>query len=420
MSIRAGEREPLLDVLRGITLLGILLVNFPGIPTTSRVDSIASLIVGATVYRTSYAVFPFLFGVGVALQSRRWRVGWRHVLLARRLSWLFVIGSAHMILIWGGDILVAYAIVGFVLLPLQNLPTRWVRRLVFALALVLVLQPRAVEMIGAGIDARRNLDRSAILAEEARRDRFLTRSRSLSAAIPVKSPSYAHQILDRWNSYSTRIARMTDVRYLLGGGGGDFGGVGYYALLGRDLIFLFVLGFLAGRQSWLSVQVRSPRTWPLVTMVGVMATAGGTIYQVLDVPHQFELDRIAMLLGTYGKIALLVGICGYLLRNGMTEYMAGFGAVGRMSLSNYLLQSVMLSGALIPLLPGTVLLSTGGALAVNVLFFRYFQIPFSVWWLGRQRAGPMEMLWRRLTYGSLLREHRESVKLSSSRRFSRC
>lgn len=132
------ERQPALDVLRGWAILGLLPANLPtfALPTDVVHDTwtaapgpgeaVAHAAWLLLIDRKCISVFALLFGVGLALQLERARargVGLDHA--ARRLAALGALGLAHALLLWHGDILLPYALLGGATLLLAQLPGRW-------------------------------------------------------------------------------------------------------------------------------------------------------------------------------------------------------------------------------------------------------------------------------------------------------
>ena len=126
--IRGQERIEAIDILRGVAILGILLVNMAlfSLPEglsahqlwPDAVDGMVERLILFVAQEKFKTLFSFLFGVGLAVQMMRADArGVRFVpLYARRLGILFLIGVAHYLLLWDGDILHEYAEDGFVLL----------------------------------------------------------------------------------------------------------------------------------------------------------------------------------------------------------------------------------------------------------------------------------------------------------------
>ncbi|HEY0660525.1 MAG TPA: DUF418 domain-containing protein [Lysobacter sp.] len=134
----AADRAEWVDALRGFALLGIVLYNievFSGVafrglmpdlrPIGAALDPAIEFIAHWLVQGKFYSLFSFLFGLGIALQLQQAQAaGTRGVsVLRRRLGWLFVFGLAHSLLLWFGDILTVYALLGFGLLLARHLST---------------------------------------------------------------------------------------------------------------------------------------------------------------------------------------------------------------------------------------------------------------------------------------------------------
>ena len=127
--VLANERVEILDVLRGLAICGILVGNMqwfsgygmmpPALAAQSgTADQITTFLVHFFVEGKFYSIFSFLFGFGFALQISRAeeRGDGKASLFKRRLFWLLVIGLLHAYLLWAGDILSIYALLGFVLI----------------------------------------------------------------------------------------------------------------------------------------------------------------------------------------------------------------------------------------------------------------------------------------------------------------
>lgn len=164
------ERITLIDVLRGFSLLGILLVNFRGdtgsvIP---QVDALMSSALVAFVWRSFYPLFSFLFGLGFAVQVARASSRGSAVspVYFRRLLVLFLIGTVHTVFVWHGDILVRYAITALLLIPMQRLG----QRSVFALTLLLFVMILNGDALSAQVDKASSADDeiSAVQSGDAR------------------------------------------------------------------------------------------------------------------------------------------------------------------------------------------------------------------------------------------------------------
>ncbi|GAA1696651.1 hypothetical protein GCM10009745_48410 [Kribbella yunnanensis] len=135
MPTSSGQpRIPELDVIRGFALCGILLANVQpisgGRTTAASTGVDGSTWLGLLVEQRFMPIFALLFGIGFSLllRSASARVERPRILLLRRLLCLLAIGAAHFLLLWWGDILSTYALVGLLVL----LPSTWLPR--FAVA----------------------------------------------------------------------------------------------------------------------------------------------------------------------------------------------------------------------------------------------------------------------------------------------
>lgn len=138
------ERIAVLDVLRGVALLGILIMNLPGFNTPGSagvlrprlfpgmVDRAAEFVMLWLVAGKANAIFSFLFGLGMTIQMQRAATGGGRLVpvYLRRLAVLFAIGATHGLLLWNGDVLHVYAVLGLVLLALRRASDRVVLAIV--------------------------------------------------------------------------------------------------------------------------------------------------------------------------------------------------------------------------------------------------------------------------------------------------
>ncbi|MGH8638221.1 MAG: DUF418 domain-containing protein, partial [Burkholderiales bacterium] len=162
------ERLLTLDVLRGIALLGVVIANvwlwfsgiafrFPGYReelARLSLDSVVFVAIAVLVSGKAMSTFSFLFGLGFAVQMLRAQARGRSVVPAytRRLTVLLLIGLAHMLLLWYGDILAAYAVIGFVLLLFRKRADRtllvWAAVLLIAVPLLIGGLPLIMSAFG--------------------------------------------------------------------------------------------------------------------------------------------------------------------------------------------------------------------------------------------------------------------------------
>ena len=401
--VGSRERIVVLDVLRGFALLGMILVHFHSYANTfhdlpghdrTAFESAISWVVWLFVETKSYATFAFLFGVGFAVQlRRRGDRGAPFVFFyVRRLLVLGLIGlCAHAL--FGFAVLFGYAYRGLWLLPMR----RWATRSLLAAALV---SATFLSLYDIGLRARdwATLGREqAIAASDARQQAAVGRFRAVRANLNAAEEQSSYPVTVR--------ARLRDMAWHY---------TQPFFLLPSAILTLFLLGMVAVRHGIFE----EPRRWTRVT-VGVMifgivgwavarwglplwngtSTAAWILESARDGLGLFNEQWLAL---TYvGALLLLIGYRPIWLAR-----LEPFAWAGRMALTNYLLQIVVLD-----------LLFAGYALNFDIresmvipatLALFGIEIAISRYWLGRFRFGPMEWLWRTLSYG-----HREPLALAA-------
>ena len=386
----ARERIQALDVLRGVAVAGILLANvmvFFGLTfmppdrmaalPTAAADHVASFLERVFVDGKFYSTFSLLFGIGFGVQLAR---GGDAALprFKRRLRILLGIGAIHAFLIWAGDILMLYALLGFTMPWFARKSSRGlVRWTVILLAVPTALYVVALAawmLLGSG------------------------------AAQTPPGPSMPPQMLRYFEAIGTGGFKDAFIGNLifLGGRWADlFASVRFPKVLGMFVLGLWtvrtgialspsshratlvrwsVLGWGVGLPANL-IAAWALEHWPyLPPSVGGLL---GTAMQGVGVPM--------LAIGYAATVALLV-VDG-------RRFITVFGPVGRMALTNYLMHSiicVVLSYGFGFALWWRVGASTAIPIAAAIIAV---QIPLSAWWLSHFRFGPIEWIWRRLTYG---------------------
>src|SRR5262249_32230083 len=164
--VAAGERIEIIDILRGFTIFGILLVNMPlyswpnwGPLRAMRAqlpggpaDQVAGCFIWLFAEDKFYPLLSFLFGLGFSMQLARAESQGVHFIpvYRRRILALLLIGLLHGFLIWSGDILARYAIVGFLLIPFRACQ----KKTIIVFAIVCLLLPIALLPIQREVHAR--------------------------------------------------------------------------------------------------------------------------------------------------------------------------------------------------------------------------------------------------------------------------
>ena len=415
MTAYSGERIESIDVLRGVAVLGILLMNIVsmGLPFAAYDDptiignrgpidywtwAVATVLVEGKMR----AIFSMLFGAGVVLMAERAEARGESSarLHVRRNLWLVLIGAAHAyLLLWPGDILFTYAVAGLPLFALRRLRPR---TLLILAGLVLALQlPRIVttnrelaEASGGLRDLARLTEAGEVLTpeQETWRQRWHNR---ISQEKPT--PEMLRATVDqRQRGYLSNLSAAApstlyiETTYL-------------YQVGLWDAVAMMLAGMALLKLGVFSAS-RSFRLYALMAAVGYGVGMPIAVWEVADWTRQgfepglrwaslHDTTRVAI---ATGHIAVVMALCKAGVFGRLTRLLA---AAGRMALTNYILQTAI---------GMTLVCGFGfgwyGRLARHELYYVVgaiwvVQLLGSAAWLGRYRFGPLEWVWRSLTYG---------------------
>lgn len=391
----AAERIEVVDTLRGFALFGILLINItafkaPGGPAILGFDGgfLDQMVVWALILFVEskfFTLFSFLFGLGFGVQLLRASARGTPFVprFMRRLVVLALFGALHVVLLWEGDILLLYALVGGLLLLFREVPTRTLLRW----SLWLLLVPLGLYTLGFGaLEVARTLPGSAAALREADAA-FLTAvaQERVEGAQLYANGSYVEVLVARVESYgATSFLLLSRVP----------------SVLAMFLLGLYVVkrGVLEGLEAHLPL-VRRARRWGLGLglLTSLFVTlAWATLPPVSSLVVLFFNQALAGPLLAVGYAAALALLAR---RPVWAARLAPLAATGRMALTNYLTQSLVCTLLFYGYgfgLAGKVGPSVSVPLAVGIYAL---QVAFSRWWLRRFRFGPLEWLWRSLTYG---------------------
>lgn len=382
MPIGAAERIEAIDILRGVALFGVMAINVLNEFRVSIFQQFVSgpVTVGAAnrwietyfhlfIELKAFAVFSMLFGLGLAIQIDRLRTrGPVLGLLVRRLLALLLIGIIHLTLIWNGDILVHYAVAGFIVLPFLFGTKRWTG--IFALLF-------AVFYIAMGFMhlPLPTLDMTWIAAH------------LVEANTMYRHGSYVQTMLFEWHELPQLLP------------------LHIYSLPRTAALFMFGawcwrVGVVKDLKEHVSVVLATSIVCLVigVTLTVLTSTLGGM--------WELRTGAVSNVLQSVSDLALSVGYAAGILflctRRWGTVLLGWAAPLGRMAFTNYLMQSIVFSAVFFGWGLGLYGMKAMPALATGTAVYG-LQVVASAAWLRRYRFGPVEWLWRTMMYGRMQR-----------------
>lgn len=391
--VSLDERIEVLDVLRGLAICGILIGNMqwfsgygmmpPAVAQQSPLaDQITHFLVHFFVEGKFYSIFSFLFGFGFALQiARAEERGDREAtLFKRRLFWLLIIGLLHAYLLWAGDILSVYAVMGFVLLLFRKKPTEALLKWAFALMVIPILTYTLIYILFVAF-----------------------------APPEVLATIDAAQI-DMWNQAAQTVPQSSYLKVQTGYNLQNI--VGRYASLILQMrlpkiLAMFLLGFYAYRRGFFQdLSSHRPFIRRVLIFGLILGLVGNVAFAALagseaDFPPS-PAGIAGVIAYAFGVPALALGIIALVAtvwqKPGLRRVLALLAPVGRMALTNYLLQTVICVVVFYGYGFGQFGRIGAGAATLIAFAIFLFQVLMSAMWLKYFAYGPIEWIWRRLTY----------------------
>jgi uncharacterized protein len=381
-----------LDILRGVAVLGIFWMNIQSFsapfaayanPTAYGDFSGVNLWLWALghifVEFKFMTIFSMLFGVGIAVfYQRATAKGLDAVTLNnRRMRWLVIFGLMHAYLIWYGDILFTYALCGFIAVKFVNTGLKKLLTISGALFLVPIVFTFMIHLTASYDDPG-----------------------SLTEAMSYWSPSDAElqsEIAAFKGSWlESRIENSS--KALL------FQLVGIFFVSWRALS-LMLIGIVMFKTGFITASLK-PATYRLISSAGIgLGVFITTIGMVQNLKHGFSLQYSSDIGGLFNYVGSLVSAVGYIALIMLfvkSQYFTGLKSlltnVGKMAFTNYIMQSVLASLIFYGFgLNYFAEVSRAESLIVVPLVW-LLQLVLSTFWLSRYRQGPLEGVWRRLTY----------------------
>lgn len=392
--VAAGERHLSLDILRGLGVMGILAVNAVGFAQPMSVYMSPELsphpLVGSEanawwVVQTFFhykfvTLFSMLFGVSILLVGGERSDLARGALLRRRLGWLLVIGLIHGLVIWFGDILLLYACTGF----LAMLARSWTPKRLFTVSLTIIVLGSVLAAVplllleGAPADIQKQI--VAQMAQPGGNVNVPTAIKAMQAGLVSAMTENAKSWMTLQSASLIVFVWRTGALMLLG-------------------MALFKTGFLTGKArtsvyALLIALGAAGLVWSGWENSAKLATNFAKPQAMGRFNLAYEFATLPITLG-YASLAIL------LIRSAVVrKLLTPLSRLGQMAFTNYLTQSIIMT---------TIFWSGRGfglfgeldrvQLWMCVIAIWVLQLIWSPLWLARFKMGPLEWLWRRLSYG---------------------
>ncbi|KOP81692.1 DUF418 domain-containing protein [Cytobacillus solani] len=379
-SISEQERIISLDIMRGFAILGIFLVNmltfhspFPNFDPyewwSGTADQAIYTFIDIFVQASFYTLFSLLFGYGLVIMWERSKIrGSTFGLIGvRRLSFLLMIGILHALFIWHGDILITYAVMGFLFL------------------LFIRMKGRNLIITGVLLYIIPNLLVSLLL--------FVSLLVAPAEEITIYDPEQAEMTLQVYQNGSfaeIMIQRMSDWY--------ETNNLENAPFMLISIFPLFLIGGGAAKLKWLEKPKEHKK---FLTLLASLSLLIGIIFKLLPyiLGKNFATEYVQDIFG--GPLLAIgygVAIALAIEKTVFYKILSPLSFVGKLSMSNYLFQSIVSTLIFYNYglgLYGKVTVVTG---TVMVVLIYILQIGVSRFWISRFYYGPVEWLWRSFTY----------------------
>ncbi len=370
------SRIEIVDVLRGFALFGVLLANVPysNEPSLAGVfDPEINFLYDFLISKKFITIFSMLFGFGFYIQMSRAEkkgINFRPYFL-KRMALLFLIGVFHCFVLWNGDIIMSYAFGGVFLLLLRN----WSVRSLLTLAIVFTVLFTGIFYIG--------------------------------------NNALGWQIYDY--DYGLPVVQSTTTSYLeyfrINALTAPW--VNFFKDMPITLVFTFgnmLIGFILGKVDFFRrpVKLRRLTNWFIFLgcTIGLLASYFFHLFNTGALEFDIPLIWVPFALITGMVLQSLAYLSIFLIcytHPVFRRITSWFQYVGRTALTNYIGQSVFYLIVIFHCISPYGLFGeiTLGETYLIAIFFFIFQSATSYIWLQEKKQGPLEHIWKRLSYGGL-------------------
>ncbi|WP_271782710.1 DUF418 domain-containing protein [Aquimarina algiphila] len=389
--VKVKKRIDVLDVFRGFAILGIFVVNIVIMNSTflnqdefakqwtSGIDQISNKILQLFFYTKFFPIFSLLFGLGISMQALKMleKNKLSFSFFARRMFILFLFGVLHIVFLWSGDVLNLYALLGL----LTTLMLKKSNQLILILSVIFLFFPfydQLFEYLFNLLNFKPEIYLSEYTGETVNQI--------------IKNGTYLEGLQMRLLEYLSNIPML-------------------FGFLAPVAISMFLLGLYLGKNKiYDSLDAFIQKIRIPILIITILTNAYRVVF--LFVLPNYAIYSTATFRPIFIKLMVFSDIAmglfylwgiGWLWYNTKWKFiLSPLKYVGRMALTNYLMQSLI--GLILFSSIGFKLyetLSPSVALFTAIVVF-VFQLILSKVWLNYYRFGPLEWIWRCLTYKELL------------------
>jgi len=416
--VAKSNRIDSLDILRGIAVFGILLMNISAFGLVWQAYNNPYAAGGSDPFNlqlfeimnvgfegTMRGIFSMLFGAGVVLMTERMETAGAGLTTAeihfRRMSWLMLFGVVHWtLLLWTGEILFLYSLCGFLLFAVRKLPAKLqlaigITGLLLALYMNNQTYHETLEASEAATAAQAVVDSGATASAEqqAALDHW---QEALGEFVPSDE---SNAMFNGWHegSYWNAVTGQFDFSYAF-----QWTHAPFWII--TDILPFMLIGMALLKWGVLSGE-RPARFYGLMVLVGYGIGIPLGLYELgiltagdygplaaAEAARTYQFSRLAMVAGHIGLVLVII-------RLGFARWLQlGFAAAGQMALTNYIGQTVICTVLFYGFGFGLYGQLERYELYLLVATIAAVEIAFSLIWLRNFRFGPLEWVWRSLTY----------------------
>ncbi|MBN6205449.1 DUF418 domain-containing protein [Ralstonia pickettii] len=387
--ITSRERIVSLDIIRGIALFGILLANMPLFqtpkliqdlymisPAYSQSDKILRMLLDVFVETKFFTIFSFLFGIGFYIFMKRAEVKTKRFyrLYSRRLIGLAIFGLIHLIFLWYGDILLGYALAGFLLIFFYR------RKVKTILICLIVCAAVLVSLLTF------NLFYTPDTIEQQINNLQIEGAPIVEEAIAI----YQNGSYFEWLSYrfsNEVIPVLINIPFNM-----------------LTALFMFLIGLYAAKKGVFNDFPRHKKfikkVWNISLTISIPISIAIILLHLNIIDYGIRNEQLIQVLLIMSGLSLaffyISSIVLLLERGKWKKLLQPFSYIGRMALTNYILQTIIGVGLFTGFgMFGELNIALG--ILISIIVFP-LQMLFSFLWLTYFRFGPLEWIWRSFTY----------------------